>query len=80
MLQCRGLRFSQNYLALYGGAPVRILNAQTAWRFSRLYASATKDTTSDQQGPFKTPKFTGFFQFCRRFYRLVNFEINPTPI
>ncbi|PIA14117.1 hypothetical protein COEREDRAFT_10645 [Coemansia reversa NRRL 1564] len=49
MLQCRGLRFSQNYLALYGGAPVRLLNAQTAWRFSRLYASATKDTTSDQQ-------------------------------
>ncbi|PIA14109.1 hypothetical protein COEREDRAFT_82937 [Coemansia reversa NRRL 1564] len=49
MLQCRGLRFSQNCLALYGGAPARLLNAQTAWRFSRLYASATKDTTSDQQ-------------------------------
>ncbi|PIA15411.1 hypothetical protein COEREDRAFT_9352 [Coemansia reversa NRRL 1564] len=49
MLQSHGQRLSQNCLALYCGAPVRLFNVQTAWRFLRLYTSATKDSTSDQQ-------------------------------
>ncbi|PIA15413.1 hypothetical protein COEREDRAFT_9354 [Coemansia reversa NRRL 1564] len=49
MLQSHGQRLSQNCLALYCGTPVRLFNVQTAWRFLRLYTSATKDSTSDQQ-------------------------------
>ncbi|PIA14259.1 hypothetical protein COEREDRAFT_10615 [Coemansia reversa NRRL 1564] len=49
MVQCRGLHFPQNYLALCSGLALRVSNAQRFWRLSRLYASTIKDTTANQK-------------------------------
>ncbi|KAJ2799046.1 hypothetical protein H4R20_004587, partial [Coemansia guatemalensis] len=48
MLQRRVLNFPQTWLALHGVVSTRLSNAQNAWRLSRPYASAAKDSTADQ--------------------------------
>ncbi|KAJ2081142.1 hypothetical protein H4R24_002564 [Coemansia sp. RSA 988] len=48
MLQRRGLCSPLTRLALCNVVPTRLLNAKAVWHISRLYASAAKDTASDQ--------------------------------